>query len=121
IWRLRPPQTRITDSAVVPLASLVAQTSVGDRIYLASGSDLLTLNARDLSSLPTISFRQPIRALASTPSGDRVFVVEGESNLISIVDRYAAEVSRGITMPTTVRDLRVDPYGRYLLARPESG
>lgn len=121
IWRLRPPQTRITDSTIVPLASLVAQSAVGDRIYVAADRDLLILNARDLSALPTISFRQPVSALAATPSGDRVFVVENGSSELSIVDRYAAEVTRRISMPSGVRDLRVDPYGRYLLARPESG
>lgn len=121
LWRLRPPQTRITDSAIVPAVQLVVQTEVGDRLYLASGAEMLSLTGRDLEPLPTLVFDRPIRAIAATPSGDRVFVVQEGSREIAVVDRYREDVTTRIELPAEVRDLRVDPLGRYLLARPAAG
>jgi septal ring-binding cell division protein DamX len=61
----------------------------------------------------------PIELLAATPSGDRVFVVTKGASAIHIVDRYRERVSGEIELGRHVAELRMDPLGRYLLARPE--
>jgi hypothetical protein len=95
------------------------RTQVGDRIYLASGSQLTGIRTRAIARTPDISFRAPVELLAATPSGDRVFVVTKGDSAIHIVDRYREKVSGEIALGRHVAELRMDPLGRYLLARPE--
>ena len=121
IWRVRPPEQRIVDSVSLPRASRLVRTRVGDRIYLASDERLLGVGTRVLEPVPGAEFERPLRALATTPSGDRVFVATDSSSAVAVFDRYAEDVAQTIELPGIVRDLRVDPLGRLLLARPASG
>lgn len=64
----------------------------------------------------SLGVRGPLEA---TPSGDRVFVVSKGSTMVEIVDRYRETISGKIELGRHAEDLRVDPLGRYLLARTE--
>jgi cell division septation protein DedD len=117
VWKVRPPDDFIQDSTVLPLSGRAVRTQVGDRVYFTVDSGLVGIKAKDLSPVGAIQLESRVKALAPTPSGDRIYVVtEGDSG-VSIVDRYSGRVSMGVVLPAPPADLRMDPLGRYLIAR----
>ena len=66
----------------------------------------------------SVAFDEPVELLAATPSGDRVFVVTSTGTSVQIVDRYReTRRAASIDLGRHPSDLRMDPLGRYLLAR----
>jgi cell division septation protein DedD len=94
---------------------------LGDRLYLAYGRDVAALNANTFDEVARVRFDGPVVALTTTPSGDRVFVATEHSRELAILDRYSGELTDAVRLPRPVRDIRVDPLGRLLLARPDTG
>lgn len=121
IRRLQPPETKFTDSTTIAGADLVIPTAVGDRIYFAAGDHLEGLRTRDLERSLTVTFSDAVRAVAPTPSGDRLFVAVRNSTTLYVVDRYDAAVRDRITLPGAPGALRMDPDGQYLLAQSAGG
>ena len=119
VWRLRPPLMRIADSVSVSRVSRALRTQVGDRLYLGSGRELTGVRTRTMQRTSSIRFDADIEQLEATPSGDRLFVVTKGATSVAIVDRYREAVSGHVDLGRPAADLRVDPLGRYLLARPE--
>jgi cell division septation protein DedD len=117
VWRVHPPDDIAEDSAVLPLAGRAVRTQLGDRIYFTIDSGLVGVKGKDLSPLGAVQLPSRVRALTPTPSGDRLYVATMADSLISIVDRYNGRVESGLTLPQPPLDLRMDPLGRYLLAR----
>ena len=116
IWKVRPPDDFIQDSTVLPLSGRAVRTQVGDRIYFTVDSGLVGIKAKDLSPVGAIQLASRVKALAPTPSGDRVYIVTADSG-ISVVDRYSGRLSMGVVLPASPQDLRMDPLGRYLIAQ----
>jgi hypothetical protein len=119
LTRVRPPSTAPTDSVTLPDVELVAGTGVGDRLYFSAGNDLYPLHTRTLEPEKPIAVGGPISDIAVTPSGDRIYLlatIDDRSTLVT-VDRYRSRVSSRIQLDVTARALRVDPIGRYVLAR----
>ena len=83
--RLRPPERTIMDSATIATPTFTAMSPLGDRLYLAYGSDVAALNATTFAEVARVRFAGPVTALATTPSGDRVFVAT-EGSRTSILD-----------------------------------
>ncbi|GAC1516544.1 MAG: hypothetical protein NVS1B4_12060 [Gemmatimonadaceae bacterium] len=121
LWKLRPPESRILDSAVVVRARRLATSSSGDRLYVASDSGLAGVRTRDLSLVPRVRFPHSVRAFVTTPSGDRVYVIIDSSPTIAVIDRYRETIDHSIALPGTPSDLRIDLLGRFLLVRPTKG
>jgi hypothetical protein len=119
VWRVRPPSTRVADSVTLPRVDRALRTQVGDRLYLASDSQLTGIRTRSMQRTPDIGFDAPIELLAATPSGDRVFVVTANGTSVQVVDRYREQVSGAVEVGHHPADLRMDPLGRYLLVRPD--
>jgi hypothetical protein len=119
VWQVHPPGDAVGDSVVLPKVDRTLRTQVGDRLYLASGSQLTGVRTRTMERTPDIAFAAPVELLAATPSGDRVFVVTKGGTTIEIVDRYREKVADKIELGHNIAEMRVDPLGRYLLARPE--
>lgn len=119
--RLRPPERTVIDSAILPTPTLAIASPLGDRLYFAFGSDVSSVNATTFDEVARVRFDGPVVALATTPSGDRVFVATEESGNVAILDRYSGEQSEAIQLPGRTRELRIDPLGRLLLARPDTG
>jgi hypothetical protein len=117
VWRVRPPDDVVQDSTVLPLSGRAVRTQVGDRIYFTVDSGLVGVKAKDLSPVGSIHLESTVRALAPTPSGDRIYVATAADSGISIVDRYSGNVAMGVVLPAPPPDLRMDALGRYLLAR----
>lgn len=117
VWRIRPPEDVARDSAVLPLAGRAVRTQVGDRIYFAIDSGVVGVKSIDLSPVGAVELASRVRALAPTPSGDRLYVATMADSALSIVDRYTGRLRAGLPLPQPPSDLRMDALGRYLLAR----
>ena len=112
-----PPERKVLEDIPFPSASLTVQTDLGDRLYLATDSGLAVLRTRTMDWGSPILLPEPIVAMASSPSGDRVFALLDSRNQIAVIDRFRESVTGRLELPAKARDLRVDPFGRYLLAR----
>ena len=119
LLRLRPPEATVSDSGAVASPSEARFSPVGDRLYLAVGRTLIALDA-GFREITRQRFGSEIVALALTPSGDRIYVAERDQPGLQVVDRYSGERREPILLPGTPRELRMDPLGRWLLARPDS-
>ncbi len=120
-FRLRPPEKAISDSAGLPWSAGARMSPLGDRLYLASGRDLVAVDAGSFAPAATMPADGEIVAFAPTPSGDRIFVAARGRDEVAIIDRYSGERSSTVRLPGTVRALRMDPLGRYVLAQPDTG
>ena len=121
VWRLRPPDTTLVDTVMLPPTEHGVRTAVGDRVYFTAEGGLIGLRSRDFAPTPPINFDSPVRAVAPTPSGDRVYVTTDSGRGISVIDRYTDAVGSTIALGGGVTDLRMDPLGRYVLARAARG
>ena len=121
LYRARPPAARLADSATIPMGRFGAATSLGDRLYFVTADALVGIRARDLKLGPPIAIGAEPHAMVASPSGDRVFVLAGEARSITVVDRYRDVVERTIGLPAAASALRMDPFGRWLLARSAVG
>lgn len=115
--KLFPPDTRILDSLPFPVAMRTVRSQLGDRLYLSVDSGLVVLRTRTMDWGPPIRLDEPITMMVSTPSGDRVFALTQKKNQISVIDRFREGVTATFELPGDADDLRVDPFGRYLIAR----
>lgn len=115
--KLFPPDVRILDSIPFPVAMRTVRSQLGDRLYLAVDSGLVVLRTRTMDWGPPIPLDEPISVMVSTPSGDRVFALTRQKNQISVIDRFRESVTSTFALPGEADDLRVDPFGRYLIAR----
>jgi len=117
VWKVRPPSTKIADSIVLPRVDRALRTQVGDLLFFATEKELTGVRTRSMQRTASVAFDEPVEVLAATPSGDRVFVVTSTGTSVQIVDRYRESVSGAIDLGRHPSDLRMDPLGRYLLAR----
>lgn len=121
VWLVRPPATALLDSASLPRAEHLVRSVAGDRAYFASDSALEAVRTRDLKSAPPLRFDHRLRALAITPSGDRLFVGLDSVSALRVIDRYTGENTGTVPLPGPPSELRMDSLGRYLLVRPAHG
>jgi hypothetical protein len=122
VWRMHPPEPKILDSLSLPDAAPVPGASPGDRIYFTTGGrSLVGIDSRTLARGSAVSFDKPISRIATTPSGDRLYVITDSAQDLAIVSRYQDRIARRIELPGRARDLRIDPIGRYLLVRAATG
>jgi hypothetical protein len=117
VWRMRPPDTKILDSAEVPGAARADWALAGDRLYFTVEHNLVGVRTRDLQPLNVIELDGHVRALVATPSGDRIFALAESSKQVDVIDRYREKVSEHVDLPDIAKDLRIDPLGRYLLVQ----
>jgi len=120
VWRMRPPDTKVLDSAEVPGAARESWTQAGDRLYFIVEHNLVGLRTRDLQPLNVIELDGHARSVVATPSGDRLFALSDSAKQVDVIDRYREKVVEHIDLPGIAEALRIDPLGRYLLVRAES-
>jgi hypothetical protein len=61
------------------------------------------------------------RALAFSPSGHRIYVARRNAPGLAVIDRFERKELDGVALPGPAAALRLDPLGRWLLARPTIG
>jgi cell division septation protein DedD len=121
LLRFRPPEDATVDSVTMHTPQRSVSTVVGDRIYLAIGSELVAVPTSDFSAPVRVNASDEILAIAPTPSGDRIYVAAKGEKSLDVVDRYSASITSRVRLGGFVTELRMDPVGRYLLARPVDG
>jgi hypothetical protein len=121
LWKIHPPDKSVADSAVLPRVGRVFGTQLGDRIYFTVDSGLVGLRTRDMEPVPSVRLDRPVVALATTPSGDRLYVATDSAGQIIIFDRYTHRTEAQLRAPGEIGALRMDPMGRYVLARAAEG
>ncbi len=121
LYRARPPAPRLADSLLVPDGQFGVATPLGDRLFLVTGAGLVGVRTRDMKAGPAVSIGGTPRALAASPSGDRVFALTGDATSLTVVDRYRDAIERTVPLPAAASALRMDPLGRWLLVRAARG
>ncbi|HEY2895981.1 MAG TPA: SPOR domain-containing protein [Gemmatimonadaceae bacterium] len=121
VWLIHPPDDRIADSVLLPRVSKAIRTPAGDRVYFPVDSGLVGVRGRDLQIVPSIKLPRKPHAVVTSPSGDRIYVAADSSKELLVVDRYTGNVSAHVAIPTPALSLRMDPTGRYVLARASEG
>lgn len=120
LWLIRPTGDDILRTATLPLVSRGVGTQVGDRIYFTVNSGLIGVLTRDLSPVRSVSLDAPVSAVAPTPSGDRLYVALRDKKKIAVIDRYTESVSATVDLPGAAEELRMDPLGQNVIAKPAS-
>ena len=121
LWHLWPPDTRIVDSAVVAGFARARPVQAGDRVILVHDASVAAVRGRDLAPSPTVSVDTTILTVAPTPSGDRLYALLRGQKELRVLDRYTGGSGDAVELPGEAIALRMDPLGRYLLARPAQG
>jgi len=121
LWHIRPTADEILDSTTISGVTRGPVAQALDRLYVTTRDGLIGVRMRDLVPQKKIPLSGDVRALVPTPSGDRVYVALAESPRIAILDRYRESVSGAIELPSPASDLRIDPLGQSLLAKPAGG
>lgn len=120
--RMRPPAATPLDTLEIPHAEWIEQSAPGDRLYAITEDGVRAIDTRawQLAAAPGRSDRA--LALVATPSGDRVFILGGDARTIRVWLRYGERFSSDdIALPGPANQLRMDPLGRFVLARTAQG
>ena len=121
LWLIRPTNEEIVETASLPLVSRGVRTQVGDRLYFTVDSGLIGVRTNDLTPIQSVRLNEPVAAIIPTPSGDRIYVALMGANHLAVIDRYSGSVSGNVSLPGAASDLRMDPLGQFILARPAVG
>ena len=112
----QPPAAR-----PIPLAGDVAATRWGDLVAVAGDSGVLLIDPLARREPAFIALADHPRAIAFSPSGHRMYVGRRTGAGLAVIDRYEREEIDGVALPTPASTLRLDTFGRWLLARPSIG
>ncbi|HET9387061.1 MAG TPA: SPOR domain-containing protein [Gemmatimonadales bacterium] len=123
------PQDRLLVAAadqpptVLPIAAGgdVAATRWGDLVAVASDSGVTFYDPLGRRNPAFVKLADKPRALAFSPSGHRIYVARRSVPGLAVVDRFERKELDGVALPGPVAALRLDPLGRWLLARPAVG
>ena len=119
VWKVRPPEERVLDSAIVSGTRRGLGAATGNGVYLVDSAGLIGVRGRDMKPGGEIALAGRPVAIVPTPSGDRLYVaVEGSAKL-SVIDRFTERTRGEVELPHPATDLRMDALGRYLLAHAE--
>ena len=99
----------------------VAATRWGDLVAVASDSGVTFYDPLGRRNPAFVKLTDNPRALAFSPSGHRLYVARRSVPGLAVVDRFERKELDGVALPGPVASLRLDPLGRWLLARPAVG
>ncbi len=112
----QPPAMR-----VLPITGDVAATRWGDLVAVASDSGILLVDPLARREPAFVPLADHPRTVAFSPSGHRAYVTRRTGAGLAVVDRYERAEVDGVALPTPAATVRLDPFGRWLLARPSIG
>jgi len=99
----------------------VAATRWADLIAVASDSGVTLVDPLGRRTSTFIPLADHPRTLAFSPSGHRVYVARRGGIGLAVIDRFSREEADGVALPGPASSLRLDPLGRWLVARPPLG
>ncbi len=112
----QPPTTR-----PLPAGSDVAATRWGDLVGVAADSGVVLMDPLGRREAAFVRLSDHPRALVFSPSGHRIYVARRTEPGLAAIDRYDHEEIDGIALPLPAATIRLDPLGRWLLAKPAAG
>jgi cell division septation protein DedD len=122
LHRMHPPENTLLDTLPLPDVTGGTGAPLGDRVYFVSRRRSLTaVRARTLAKGDPITLDHGVAGMATTPSGDRFYVITDSSSVLTVLDPIQDRVSTTVTLPGRPRELRVDPFGRFVLVRAAAG
>ena len=93
----------------------------GDLVAVASDSGVTFYDPLGRRDPAFVKLADAPRALAFSPSGHRIYVARRNVPGLAVIDRYERKELDGVALPGPVAALRLDPLGRWLIARPAAG
>jgi hypothetical protein len=108
-------------SRPLPAEGDVAASRWGDLVAIASDSGVILLDPLGRREAGFVRLDDHPRALVFSPSAHRVYVGLRGALGLAVIDRFTAKELDGIALPTPVSTIRLDPFGQWLLARPDVG
>src|SRR5256712_3278414 len=112
----QPPTSR-----PLPAGSDVAATRWGDLVGVAADSGIVPMGPLGRREAAFVPLADHPRALVFSPSGHRIYVARRTEPGLAAIDRYDHEEIDGIALPLPAATIRLDPLGRWLLAKPAAG
>ncbi len=112
----QPPTSR-----PLPAGSDVAATRWGDLVAVAADSGVVLMDPLGRREAGFVRLADHPRALVFSPSGHRIYVARRTEPGLAAIDRYEREEIDGIALPLPAATIRLDPLGRWLLAKPSAG
>jgi hypothetical protein len=94
----------------------VAATFWGELLALADKEEVRLVRSSDASLVRQLRLSDPATALAFSPSGHRLYVLEGDA--IQLFDRFSGDRLGSISLPGPAAQFRLDASGRWLLVQP---
>ena len=108
------------DSATTLPAGPVTSTFWGDLLAVAADSAVVLIDPRGGAPVRSEHVSGRARLVAFSPSGHRLFIADGDGR-IHVMNRYSGEMLETIDLPGPAAEIRPDPFGRWLLVRPQKG
>ena len=99
----------------------VATTFWGDLVAAATDSGVIIVDPLVQGDSSFVRIPDRPRALAFSPAGHRIYVAKRAGLGLAVIDRYERKEMDGIALPGAAATVRMDPLGRWLLARPAAG
>lgn len=99
----------------------VAASSWGDMLAVATDSGVVLLDPLGRRDEALVRLTDHPRAVAFSPSGHRVYVARRTLPGLAVIDRFELEELDGVALPGPAATIRLDPLGRWLIARPAAG
>ena len=99
----------------------VATTFWGDLVAAATDSGVVIVDPMEARDSSFVRVPDKPRALAFSPAGHRIYVAKRAGLGLAVIDRYERKEIDGIALPGAAATVRLDPLGRWLLARPSTG
>ena len=93
----------------------------GDLVAVASDSGVTFYDPLGRREPAFVRLADAPRALAFSASGHRIYVARRSVPGLAVIDRFERKELDGVALPGPVAALRLDPMGRWLLARPTVG
>ena len=112
----QPPTSR-----PLPAGSDVAATRWGDLVAVAADSGVVLMDPLGRREAAFVRLADHPRALVFSPSGHRIYVARRTESGLAAIDRYDRAEIDGIALPLPAATIRLDPLGRWLLAKPSAG
>lgn len=103
------------------LSGDVAITRWGELLAVASDSGVTLVDPFARRAPAFVPLADHPRALTFSPAGHRLYVARRTSPGLAVVDRFERKEIDGVALPMPAANLRVDGFGRWLLARPAAG
>ena len=103
------------------LSGDVAITRWGELLAVASDSGVTLVDPFARRGPAFVPLADHPRALAFSPAGHRLYVARRTSPGLAVIDRFERKEIDGVALPLPAAALRLDGFGRWLLARPAAG